>query len=375
MMPSYIDECHALYPQNAHDFCVGDARNLSYVPSNSYNIVVSFGVLCQLYYLSEVEAAISEMIRICEPGGYIVVGFLTDAAKVEGWSFNDKRSFPKAFFLELQRRYGLQSIRISDQFGVDSRHFGQFRYHVVFRKNLVPVSFGIPELHTWTKVVDILLFLVQLSTATLIARTCATQHPLLPLALCVQASLRLAESMLGSWIDRSYPRGSSVEIELLLALADVITYLLMTDWLGSLSQGLSMVSCSMVGLVALLVFQLQESGSYPRQLYDILDLFPFGCYFWDFMAVFWTVSLLLGLWLHGMRRLNQQWFYSMMVITLCRIAFLWCWLSTVSDMGLIYGRFKAEDWRTWVLVTMVIEQLLPWLMWPSSSFTSSRESL
>jgi ubiquinone/menaquinone biosynthesis C-methylase UbiE len=57
-----------------HRLCRGDVRDLSYLPSNSVDHVITFGVLFYLPNVDEVCRAAQELVRIVKPGGTVWFG-------------------------------------------------------------------------------------------------------------------------------------------------------------------------------------------------------------------------------------------------------------------------------------------------------------
>lgn len=54
-----------------NQFCVGDVRDLSYVPSSSFDYAITHGVLFYMPSTHDLCVAVKEMVRITKSGGMV----------------------------------------------------------------------------------------------------------------------------------------------------------------------------------------------------------------------------------------------------------------------------------------------------------------
>ncbi len=124
------------------EFWVGDIQDLSFIPSGTYDKVVSMGVFLYLPTLEALTCAALEMIRIAKPGGVIHIGVLNDPQRMEGFRGENPPSgnafAGREFWTEFARRQSL-SIKIVDQNAIYTKPdrydaFSQYRYSIRMEK-------------------------------------------------------------------------------------------------------------------------------------------------------------------------------------------------------------------------------------------------
>ncbi|MGC2657343.1 MAG: methyltransferase domain-containing protein, partial [Bryobacteraceae bacterium] len=125
-------------------FWVGDMQDLSFVPDQSYDCVVSHGVFLYLPSIAAAERSASEMVRIAKKGGRIYVGVLNDPDRLPSARATDghKPSGNFLLFRDFWRDFAARAdleIQVVDQEQIYSRRKGYdahapFRYSVLLRK-------------------------------------------------------------------------------------------------------------------------------------------------------------------------------------------------------------------------------------------------
>lgn len=132
-------------------FLYGDISSIPFILSESFNHVVSFGTFIYLASPSQATRALEEMIRATKPGGRLLIGEVSDAAKrrlaeqLRAKTHATRRTVApgnpdhlylhKSFFLRIAARHGLQ-VRIVDHSDLDLAYWATapYRYSVYLKK-------------------------------------------------------------------------------------------------------------------------------------------------------------------------------------------------------------------------------------------------
>jgi len=129
--------------RSRHSLLYGMVQNLTAVPSNMYDVVLSFSVFG--YLPSELDAAqaAKEMLRVAKPGGRVFIGNVNDAAKL-GYAdcMGTQRSFfSKDFWFKFSAKHRslIHTMDIVDGYDIWHKTMGydmaaRFRYSIYFQK-------------------------------------------------------------------------------------------------------------------------------------------------------------------------------------------------------------------------------------------------
>eukprot|EP00656_Telonema_subtile_P020871 TRINITY_DN2192_c0_g1_i2.p1 TRINITY_DN2192_c0_g1~~TRINITY_DN2192_c0_g1_i2.p1 ORF type:complete len:311 (+),score=57.84 TRINITY_DN2192_c0_g1_i2:127-1059(+) len=80
--PGLIEIAKKRLPEGS-SLSVGDARKYEHVPSNSYDVALSFGVFFYFDNVDEVRKGLRELARVCKPGGRVMVGRMNSKEVIE----------------------------------------------------------------------------------------------------------------------------------------------------------------------------------------------------------------------------------------------------------------------------------------------------
>lgn len=141
----------------AGDFFVADMTDLRFLPSESYDVAASFGVI---FYLASEEAArcaVAEMLRLTKPGGMVYLGEVSDLEKreealaIRRVSHRDVKKvsdaeldhlyLPKSLFRDIAAAHGAKAS-IVDHADLDLGAYrgARYRYSVYMKKPSGSVS-------------------------------------------------------------------------------------------------------------------------------------------------------------------------------------------------------------------------------------------
>lgn len=148
--PGLIDIANQRIPNG--EWHVGDARKYEFIPDNSFDVSVSFGVFVYFDSQDECRTALEELVRVTKPGGRIMVGRMNskeifDRLGEEHIRKNYAKYVPRqckvdsgTFWHEEAERLGLQMIAVKqmgemyDIYAASDSAMGSLRHCVFLQK-------------------------------------------------------------------------------------------------------------------------------------------------------------------------------------------------------------------------------------------------
>ncbi len=122
------------------DFGVADITDLSSIPSNRYDKVLSHGVFLYLDSESAARRAALEMLRVAKPGGTVYIGIVNDPDRHQAYEHTPSGAFllKREFWLAFAEHAGVashivdQDLIFSKPSGYDC--FSRIRYSLLLKK-------------------------------------------------------------------------------------------------------------------------------------------------------------------------------------------------------------------------------------------------